>query len=469
MRADAEIAILGGGLAGLAAGHVLTRAGRSVVVLEQQPAVGGLARTMEYRGLRFDLGGHRLITGSAAVERMVREVIRDELLTVERASKILVRGSYFDYPLKPLNALSGLGLGSSVAVLTDYAHQQLKAWMMPGPLVSLQDWVVRHYGRRLYDLFFRPYSEKVWGIDCAHISADWVAQRIQGMTLGSALRKALFRSARRTRTLADRFLYPARGIGAIAEGLAREIEKSNRVLTGAEVVQIRQRAGRIDGIRVRSGACTDQYRAQMFVSSLPLPSLVSRLDPGPPPRVQKAAAGLRYRDLVIVALLVGREQVTDQTWIYFPDPDLAIGRLHEPKNWSSRMALPGITLLVAEHFCFRNDALWRAADAELIDRTATELARLGLIDKCEVYDGCVVRVPHAYPVFEVGYRERCRVIGDYLAGFGNLHLIGRTGAFRYYNMDHAIESGLEAAHAVLARSAACPDLAFRQAAKRKTA
>jgi protoporphyrinogen oxidase len=290
----------------------------------------------------------------------------------------------------------------------------------------------------------------VWGIDCTHISADWVAQRIQGMSLGQALREALFRTGRGARTLADRFLYPARGIGAIAEGLARKIEQGNRLLTGREVVQIRQRAGRIESIRARSSAGTELYRGQMFISSLPLPAFVTRLDPPPPARVRAAAAGLRYRDLVVVALLIDRERVTDQSWVYFPDPDIAIGRVHEPKNWSPRMAPAGATVLVAEHFCFREDALWRTTDSQLIDRTANELARLGLIKRSEVYDGRVVRVPHAYPVFEVGYDERCRVIGDYCAGFRNLHLIGRTGAFRYYNMDRAIESGLDAAHGALA-------------------
>lgn len=450
IRIDGDVVVCGGGLAGLAAGHALARAGCGVVVIEKQPVVGGLARTIEYRGARFDLGGHRLLTDNAAVGRLVREATGEELLSVKRASKILLRGRYYDYPLKPVNALAGLGVLSALAVAGDYTREQLRAWLAPTPAVSLQDWVVRHYGRRLFELFFRPYSEKVWGIDCARISADWVAQRIQGMTLGSALREAFFRTGRRRRTLTDRFLYPARGIGAIAEGLARKIEQGNRVLTGREVVRIRHRAGRIESVGVRNGAATEEYRGQVFISSLPLPALVSRLDPAPPARVREAAAGLRYRDLVIVALLLNREQVTDQTWIYFPDPDIPIGRVHEPKNWSRRMAPPGATVLVAEHFCFRNDALWRATDTELVDRTARELARLGLIAQCEVYDGKVVRVPHAYPVFEVGYHERCRIISDYCAGLGNLHLIGRTGAFRYYNMDHAIESGLDAARTALA-------------------
>lgn len=445
-----DVVVCGAGLAGLAAGHALARAGRRVVVIEKQPVVGGLARTIEYRGARFDLGGHRLLTDDAAVERLVRDTTGGELLSVQRASKILVRGRYYDYPLRPLNALAGLGLPSSLAVAAGYAKEQLRAWLAPSPAVNLKEWVVRHYGRRLYELFFRPYSEKVWGIDCTRISADWVAQRIQGMTLGSAIREAFFRTRRRRRTLADRFLYPARGIGAIADGLVRTIEQTNKVLTGCEVIGIRQRAGRVESICARNGTTIEWYRGGVFLSSLPLPALVSRTDPPPPAGVREAAAGLRYRDLVIVALLVDRERVTDQTWIYFPDPDIAFGRIHEPKNWSAHMAPGTNTVLVAEHFCFRNDGLWQATDAELIDRTACELTRLGLIARREVYDGKVVRVPNAYPLFEVGYSERCRVISNYFARLGNLHLIGRTGAFRYYNMDHVIESGLDAARAALA-------------------
>lgn len=449
-----EIAILGGGLAGLAAGHALARAGRTVAVFERDAQIGGLARTLEHRGQRFDLGGHRLLTDSARVRDLVRAVVREPLLQVPRSSKILLRGRYVDYPLRPLDALSGFGPLASLQALGGYVAAQLAHRIRPRPLETLEDWVVRHYGRSLFERFFKPYSEKVWGLDCARISADWVAQRIQGLTLGAAIRRALLRPADAgPRTLTNGFLYPARGIGRIAEGLCAAITaRCGRVLVQNPVVRLAHRAGRIEYLEVRRGERRERCHAAEFVSSLPLPLLAQLLSPAAPRAVLAAAARLRYRDLLLVAVRLARERATDQTWIYVPGPEYAFGRLHEPKNWSRQMGAPGESLLVAEHFCSRGDALWRSDDETLVDRCAGELARLGLVTRAEALDGRVVRVPNAYPAFEVGYEQASATVTGYLAGFANLQLIGRTGAFRYFNMDHAIESGLDAADIILART-----------------
>jgi protoporphyrinogen oxidase len=451
MKPGTDCLILGGGLAGLAAGWALTQAGRRVQVLEGGGTVGGLARTIERDGFRFDLGGHRFLTSDARVERLVRELLGDELITVPRASRIYLRGKWVEYPLKPRSALFALGLLTSAAILLGYASASVARRLRPKPLVSLEDWVVAQFGRPLFNLYFRDYSEKLWGIGCRDISAEWMAQRVQGLSLGAAIRRALLKRGPALPTLADRFLYPRLGIGRIAERLRDEIERSSPIATGTRVVRMRHDGRRIEGVTVRRGDQVHELRGEAFLSTIPLTQLIQALSPHAPVDVRAAAARLRYRDLVVVAVMLERERVTDQTWIYFPGKDIPFGRLHEPTNWSAAMAPPGRTLLVTERFCFRGDATWNASDAELIDATVHHLEKLGFIRRHEVCDGMVVRIPAAYPLFEVGYQERSRILSDYLERFENLQVAGRGGLFRYYNMDQAIASGLAAAEALLGR------------------
>ena len=294
-----EVVILGGGLAGLAAARALAVAGREVAVFERDAEVGGLARTVEHRGQRFDLGGHRLLTDSERVCKLVREVVQEPLLQVPRSSKILLRGRTVDYPLRPLNAVTGLGPLATLRALGGYLAAQLAHRARPRALETLEDWVVRHYGRPLYELFFKPYSEKVWGLECRQISADWVAQRIQGLTLGAAIRRSLWRPADAgPRTLTSEFLYPARGIGSIAEGLlAAILARRGRVSTQTPVTRLVHRAGRIEHVVLRHGERSETCRASEFISSLPLPVLARMLWPAAPRAVLAAAARLRYRDL----------------------------------------------------------------------------------------------------------------------------------------------------------------------------
>ena len=449
-----ETVILGGGLAGLSAGGALARAGRRVQVLEGGRQVGGLARTINHAGFRFDLGGHRFFTHEARVEQLVRDILGAELLSVPRASQIYLRGCWIDYPLRPWGALAGLGVRTSAAILLGYARARLAQRLHPAPPVSLEDWVVAHFGRPMFELYFRDYSEKVWGIGCRDISAQWMAERVQGLSLGTAVRRALWQRGPALPTLVDRFLYPRLGIGRIAERLREEIERSGEVRTDARVERVHHDGRRIVGITARRGEGMLDLSGTEFLSTIPLTRLVQALQPHAPAEVRATAARMRYRDLVIVAVMLSRERATDQTWIYFPEKDIPFGRLHEPTNWSAAMAPPGRTLLVTERFCFRGDTTWNAADAELIGTTVAHLERLGFVRRADVCDGTVVRIPAAYPLFEVGYQARTRVLCDYLARFENLQLAGRGGMFRYYNMDHAIASGLDAAEAILRRDAA---------------
>ena len=451
MKPGSDCLILGGGLAGLAAGWTLTQAGRSVQVLEGGAVVGGLARTEVRDGFRFDLGGHRFFTHDTHVERFVRELLGDELVTVPRSSRIYLRGKWIEYPLRPLNALFGLGLRNSAEILLGYAAASVARLWQPTPLVSLEDWVVAQFGRPLFELYFRDYSEKVWGIACRDISAEWMAQRVQGLSLGAAIQRAFLQRGPVLPTLVDRFLYPQLGIGRIAERLREEIERSSQIATGTRVVHLHHDGRRIGGVTVRRGDHLHELRGDEFLSTIPLTQLVQALTPHAPTHVRAAAARLRYRDLVIVTVMLERERATDQTWIYFPGKDIPFGRLHEPTNWSAAMAPPGHTLLVTERFCFRGDATWNASDAELIETTVQHLEKLGFIRRHEVCDGRVVRIPAAYPLFDVGYLEHSQILAEYLERFENLQLAGRGGLFRYYNMDQAIASGLAAAQALLER------------------
>ena len=445
-----SIVILGGGLTGLSAGYVLSKAGLRVKVFESDETVGGLSKTIEKDGFRFDLGGHRFFTKDARLDGFVRTLMEGELITVNRTSKIYMRNKFFNYPLKPLNAMFGLGLPTTFRIMADYAVERLRNIFKEKKCVSLEDWVVSNFGRTMFNIYFREYSEKVWGIDCARISAEWVAQRIKGLSLAKAVKNAFFKfTGKDIPTLTDNFIYPELGIGRISDRLRDEIEIENAVYTNTSVVSVNHSNFRIDSIVVENQNNISIVRGKEFISSMPVTKLLSILNPAPPQDILDAASKLKFRDLVIVTIMVNRERVTDQTWIYIPEQKIPFGRLHEPTNWSDMMAPAGKSLVVMEFFSFKGDSVWNETDERLKDITVENLEKLGFIKKDEVLDAVVVRVPKAYPLFEVGYNELCKKVYDYLALFSNLHVAGRTGMFRYYNMDHAIESGLDTAEKII--------------------
>jgi protoporphyrinogen oxidase len=444
--------ILGAGPSGLAAGHILSESGSNVLVIERQARVGGLAKTIEHHGFRFDLGGHRFITGNKQLENLVREVLGGELLEVDRSSKILLDGKLYDYPITVRNALTRIGLRKSIRIVADYLSEQIRKRFTKTPIVSLEDWVVQHFGRSLFDLFFKEYSEKVWGVPCDRIAKEWVARRIKGLSLGVAIKTAFSRvGSQRLRTLANQFLYPPLGIGQICDGLKARIDEIGQVMTDTRVIGINHADNRIQSIIVKDAGGVQGYTGYEFISSIPLTLVVQLLNPQPPAEILQAAASLRFRDLIVVTVMINRERVTDQTWIYVPDSGVPFGRIHEPKNWSARMAPEGKTHLVVEYFCFREDAIWTETETALAERTVRELGKLGIIEVEEVYDSVVMKIPNAYPLFEVDYIEKQKCIVDYLERFANLELVGRGGQFEYYNTDHAMVSGIAAAEAIIAR------------------
>lgn len=450
--ANDDILVLGGGLTGLSAGYALTRTGRKVKVFESDKTVGGLSKTIEKDGFRFDLGGHRFFSKDRNVNEFVRELMGEELISVIRTSKIYLRGKYFDYPLKPMNAMFGLGVRTTLRIMADYGVEKARGLVRTPESVSLEDWVVGNFGRTMFNIYFKQYSEKVWGIDCSRISAEWVAQRIKGLSLAKAVKNAFFKfSGKDLPTLADRFVYPKLGIGRISERLKEEIEKAGDVQTGTKVERLYHSGFRIESTEVISHTGATVHGGSEFVSSMPLTNLVRMLDPAPPGYVLDAASKLKFRDLVVVALMIDRKRVTDQTWIYMPEQGIPFGRIHEPTNWSEQMAPEGKTILVTEFFSFKGDATWNAGDDALTRTAVDNMVRLGFISAREVIGSAVVRAAKAYPLFEVGYKELCDELYDYLGRFENLHIAGRSGMFRYYNMDHAIESGITTAGKILGK------------------
>lgn len=442
--------VLGAGLSGLSAAAWLTRAGHPVTVLEKGPQVGGLARTISHGDFHFDLGGHRFLTENDQLLSFVSDLLGDDLLTVPRRSQIYIGGQYIDYPLTPLNAVFGLGPAKTGAILLDYGKEKIRSAFKRRTITSLEDWVVSQFGRTMFELYFKDYSEKVWGIASREISKDWVAKRIDGLSLGQFIQHALLRLHRhRVKTLTDSFLYPRLGIGQLADRMHALIGRKNPLTTDSEVDTVFHDRGNITSIQYSHAGAKHSVRGDSYISSIPITRFIEKMRPLPPEKVRAAAAGIRFRSLVIVALFLKKNRLTDLTWMYFPEETVPFGRIHEPKNWSSDLAPPGQSHVIAEYFCNTGDSTWTTSDADLAGATAGHLERLGFVDPGDVFDSLVLRIPYAYPVFDVEYCRHLRVLTDFLAGFANLHLIGRNGMFSYLNMDQAMESGILVAEKVM--------------------
>ncbi len=448
-----EILILGGGLTGLSAGYVLAKAGLKVRVFESDAVVGGLSKTILKDGFRFDLGGHRFFTQNEKINKFVIDLMDGELLPVHRTSKIYMRNKFFDYPLKPFNAMFGLGIPTTLKIMANYGVEKIKRFVNETDDVSLEDWVVGNFGRTMFNLYFKEYSEKVWGIECDKICKEWVAQRIKGLSLWVALKNAFFKfSGREVSTLVDKFLYPPLGIGRISDKLKKGIEEENSVLTNTRVTRVNHEDFVVKNLVAKNCGQMYDVKGSEFISSIPLTNLIQMLTPPPPDNIIEAASHLKYRDIVIVTVMLNRERVTDLTWLYLPEQDMPLGRIHEPKNWSLDMSPEGKTHIVCEYFCSRGDKVWNSDDEELTSTTVKYLERLGFIKGDDVIGSCIVRVPHAYPLFEMGYKEYYLKILNYLQNFKNLYIIGRSGLFKYYNMDHTIECGIEIAENIIEKA-----------------
>lgn len=453
---DRNTLIMGAGPGGLCAAYVLSKSNIPTVVLEKAPFVGGLARTIkrdtEVGEFKFDIGGHRWFTKNEELNDLFKEVVADELLWVNRISRIYFDGKYVDYPLKISNALKAVGPVTSTRAMLDYGRVRAQQKLKPFEVVSMEDAYIDQFGQTLYELFFQRYSEKVWGLPCGEMSGDWVTQRSKGMSLMTAVKDAIVPSKGKVVSLIDEFMYPRDGFGRFSERMADSITASgNEIRLGHGIEKVHVESNRVVAVSASTENGIERIEAQNFISSIPLTVLAKIIEPSAPADVLKAADSLVFRNIITVNLMLRKPQVTNDTWLYVHDKDILFGRFHEPKNWSAAMVPgPEYTSLVIEYFCSFGDHIWNMTEEELVEKSIQHLVQdMGFITRDEVIDGFAIRAPRAYPSYVIGYDEPLEKIKAFVGQFENLQIIGRYGTFRYNNTDHSIETGLLAAKNIL--------------------
>jgi protoporphyrinogen oxidase len=456
----ADVAIIGAGPAGLTAAYLLTKAGKSVVVIEKDPVyVGGISRTVEHGGFRFDIGGHRFFSKSKEVVDLWNEILPHDFIQRPRMSRIYYEGKFYSYPLRAFEALGNLGVWRSSLCMLSYLRWKA---LPKKDATSFQDWVVNQFGHKLFSIFFKTYTEKVWGMPCDAISADWAAQRIKGLSLGGAVLDGLKRSLglhkRRNdgmavKTLLETFRYPRQGPGMMWEA-ARDkvVAGGNQVLMGHALQQLRHdpATGRWRVAARNAAGETVVLSAGDVISSAPLRELAGRIHPLP--ATTPHALDLKYRDFLTVALMIRSKDLFPDNWIYIHDSKVKVGRIQNFRSWSPEMVPdPELACVGLEYFCFEGDGLWNASDDELVALATREMATLGLCDPAQVEGGVVVRQEKAYPVYDDSYRENVEAMRRELEDdYPTLHLVGRNGMHRYNNQDHAMMTAMLTVKNILA-------------------
>lgn len=445
MKNPGHVVILGAGPAGLAAGHELSVNDVKVTVLERNNFVGGLCRTVEYKGYKFDLGGHRWFTKNEDLNNWFRRLMEGEIVMVDRISRIYYGGKYFFYPVRFSDILKKTGPFTILHAGFAFVWAALRQAVATRPPRNMKEAYVAQFGSKLYDMFFRRYSEKVWGLPCEKLSADWVSQRSKGLSIWTLVRESLLGNKKEVVSLIDNFMYPRDGYMRIPERMAEDIQaKGNQVMLSAGVTRLIYHGPNDIEVFYQEGDAERSLRANAVLSTIPLGLLVRMLTPKCGKDIEDAARSLTFRDLITVNVIFKKRQVSPDTWLYVQDEDVLFGRLHEPKNWSAAM-VPSAehTSLVLECFCTKGDAIWQMSDGDIVKRCVRDLVdKLKFVRDEDFEDAAVVRTTHAYPVYDLQYADKVALIKSFLSGFEGLHIVGRGGTFRYNNADHSVEMGL---------------------------
>ena len=446
--------IIGAGPAGLTAGYELAKKGFKVIVLERDDIVGGISRTIKYKGFRFDIGGHRFFSKNKEVEQWWQDILKEDFLTRPRLSRWYYRKKFFDYPIKPLELLGVFGVIDSMKIALSYAKSKIKPII---PEISVADWCINNFGYYLAKPFFIDYNLKLWGVHPKYLSKDFTSQRVKGISVMSALKDALKKSVgiRQTgiRSLIEQFKYPKYGPGMMWEQVARLIEtKKGRVLKGWNVVKVKHKNGRVISVVAQNKKKKKEFRADYVLSTMPLKELIFALEPKPSQEILGAAEFLRFRDFITVALMIDQEKTVPDTCVYTHDEGMKPIRAQIFKNWSPYMVPEGKSCIGFEYVCNQGDDLWNMSREQLIEQAKSDLKRIGFANPEKVFDAEVVRLKEVYPVYLIDYKERVNKIKEYLQKSfkdNSLQPIGRGGLHRYNNSDHSMMTALLAVKNIL--------------------
>ena len=441
--------IIGAGPSGLAAAHRLIKKGVQVTVVEQEDYVGGLCRTFDYRGYKFDFGGNRFFTKQPEVDSFWRSFLGSDFLVRDRLSRIYYQKKFFAYPIKLGDAFKNLGLWESFLTGLSLIWIRLKRLVSRGQEITYEDWVVNRFGRRLFNHFFKSYTEKLWGVSVKELGADWAAQRMKDLSLWQVLKTFIVNPEQgQIKSLIEKFDYPKYGPGMLYDKIAESLGAAGvEIMLNSEVIKICHDDRRVTKIIVRTpDGAAKEIIGDNYISSMPLNILLRRLDPLPPEEIMKLVEKMRFRAFFDVCLIVKQKNVFPDNWIYVHEPDVTLLRVQNFKNWSPFTSPdPDTTNIGAEYVCWENDKLWKMNDDELVKLATKELEQVGLIRPGTVESGVVVRNRFAYPVYHLDYKSDMAKIFSYLSQFDNFQTIGRSGLYRYNNMDHSILTGFYAA------------------------
>jgi protoporphyrinogen oxidase len=451
LESSDSVHVLGAGPAGLAAAYTLTKQQLKITVIERDRCVGGLAKSINYQGFILDYGPHRFFTKLEPVLDLWHEVLGEEQVTIDRLTRIYYRQKYFRYPIRSREVMISMGLVETMRILWSYFYAKLLPNRHPQ---NFAEWVSAKFGKRLFQIFFEGYTEKLWGIKCTEIATEWAAQRIKGLSLSKAIRNALLGNDGRVKNMIDQFQFPCLGSGQLYERIEANLrDRGQAVMLGAEVVKLHHNGTKVTYIvtRDRETGIETELACDRVISSIPITILLQQMEPAPPPQVLAAARSLIFRNTILVYLMIDRLDLFPDNWLYINDPAVQVGRVTNFANWSPHMLPenPTQTPICCEYWCNFSDLIWQESEAGLIDRAEQELKQIKLLPECHVSGGFVMRLPRTYPVYTGNYKQALATIQTYLNQFDNLQLIGRYGAFKYNNQDHSLLMGILAAENVI--------------------